>query len=38
MARYYKTFPLLEQNAETLVKELGSDVVMEPEVMKAIEL
>ena len=35
---HYKTFPLLEQNAETLVKELGSDVVIEPEVMKAIEL
>ncbi len=35
---HYKTFPLLEQNAETLVKELGSDVVVEPEVMKPIEL
>ena len=35
---HYKTFPLLEQNAETLVKELGSDVVIEPQVMKAIEL
>ena len=35
---HYKTFPLLEQNAETLIKELGSDVVTEPEVMKPIEL
>ena len=35
---HYKTFPLLEQNAETLIKELGVEVVLEPEVMKPIEL
>ena len=35
---HYKTFPLLEQSAEALVADLPGVMVIEPEVMKAIEL
>jgi L-ascorbate metabolism protein UlaG (beta-lactamase superfamily) len=35
---HYKTFPLLEQNADVLTEELGSNIVVEPEVMSPIEL
>ncbi|MEH6785883.1 MAG: metal-dependent hydrolase [Paracoccus sp. (in: a-proteobacteria)] len=35
---HYKTFPLLEQSAEALVADLPEVMVIEPEVMKAIEL
>ena len=35
---HYKTFPLLEQNADVLKEELGSNIVVEPEVMSPIEL
>ena len=35
---HYLTFPLLEQSAETLKRELPGVRVIEPEVMEAIEL
>ncbi|MHA7874457.1 metal-dependent hydrolase [Roseivivax sp.] len=35
---HYKTFPLLEQSAEALVEALPGVDVIEPEVMRAIEL
>jgi L-ascorbate metabolism protein UlaG (beta-lactamase superfamily) len=35
---HYKTFPLLEQSADFLIKEIGSDIVIEPEVMNAIQI
>ena len=35
---HYKTFPILEQSAETLVQALPGVDVIEPEVMTAIEL
>ena len=35
---HYKTFPLLEQNAEVLITELGLNIVVEPEIMSPIEL
>ncbi len=35
---HYKTFPLLEQSAEALVADLPGVMVIEPEVLKAIEL
>jgi L-ascorbate metabolism protein UlaG (beta-lactamase superfamily) len=35
---HYKTFPLLEQSADVLIKALPNGVVVEPEVMKAIEI
>lgn len=35
---HYKTFPLLEQDAEALKSGLKTGTVIEPEVMKAIEL
>jgi L-ascorbate metabolism protein UlaG (beta-lactamase superfamily) len=34
---HYKTFPILEQDATVLEKELGRDIVIEPEIMKPIE-
>ncbi len=35
---HYKTFPLLEQSAQALIEGLPGVTVIEPEVMKAIEL
>jgi L-ascorbate metabolism protein UlaG (beta-lactamase superfamily) len=35
---HYKTFPLLEQNADVLTEELGLNIVVEPEVMSPIEI
>ena len=35
---HYKTFPLLEQNADVLIEELGSNVVVEPVIMSPIEI
>lgn len=35
---HYKTFPLLEQSAETLIAGLPGVTVIEPEVLKVIEL
>ena len=35
---HYKTFPLLEQSADVLKKEIGSNIVVEPEVMCPIEI
>jgi len=35
---HYKTFPLLEQSAGVLIEELGSNIVVEPEVMSPIEI
>lgn len=35
---HYKTFPLLEQSAETLISNLPGVTVIEPEVLKVIEL
>ncbi|MVO17022.1 metal-dependent hydrolase [Parasedimentitalea maritima] len=35
---HYKSFPILEQSAETLIKSLPNVDVIEPEVMQAIEI
>ena len=35
---HYKTFPLLEQNADFLIEEMGSNIVVEPVVMSPIEI
>ena len=35
---HYKTFPLLEQSAQALIDGLPEVEVIEPEVMKAIEI
>ena len=35
---HYKSFPILEQSAETLIKSLPDVDVIEPEVMQAIEI
>ena len=35
---HYKTFPLLEQSASVLIEEVGSNIVVEPEVMSPIEI
>ena len=35
---HYRTFPTLEQSAETLVKELPGVEIIEPQIMQAIEL
>ena len=35
---HYKTFPLLEQSAGVLIDEIGSSIVIEPEVMNPIEI
>ena len=35
---HYKTFPLLEQSADVLIEAIGSDIVVEPEIMKPIQI
>ena len=35
---HYKTFPLLEQNADVLIEEVGSNIVVEPVIMSPIEI
>ena len=35
---HYKTFPLLAQSADVLIEEIGSNIVVEPEVMHPIEI